>query len=160
MFCVDHTGIEMRASIAQLLVVIGTRNTSTRTTAFASFAAPNCSTSDAGNRPNSTSPRSRPRAACQNGVAVNVSAHHARHRSNVRALTPNSERNSLARGGVTPCRIADTSTTIAPRYTRRPRNRTDGGVVRARQPSVAQHRLNRFSYARSRSAGPPRGLRG
>ena len=51
--------------------------------------------------------------------------------------------------------------TTAPTYTRRPRNRTDGGVARWRHPSRPQHRLKRRPNASAATAiSPPRGLRG
>ena len=50
---------------------------------------------------------------------------------------------ALIRAGVSPLCIAEISTTMAPKNTLRPRNRSDGGVSRLRQPSAAQHRLKR-----------------
>jgi hypothetical protein len=46
------------------------------------------------------------------------------------------------------------------RKTRRPKNRTDGGVTRRRQPSRAQQKLCRDPNAAPISPHPPRGLRG
>lgn len=61
---------------------------------------------------------------------------------------------------VGPWRSAVARTTTAPRYTLRPRKRTEGGVWRVRHPSTAQQKLWRRSYPSGSSAGPPRGLRG
>jgi len=71
--------------------------------------------------------------------------HQARQRVSVRTLTPSSSRRRAARAAVMPSTIAVTNTTTAPRYTRRPRYRTEGGVVRRRQPSCAQQKLNRVA---------------
>ena len=60
-----------------------------------------------------------------------------------RRSAPKSSVSSRTRRGVGPCRIAATRMTTAPRYTLRPRNRTDGGVTRFRQPSRAQQKLRR-----------------
>jgi hypothetical protein len=47
--------------------------------------------------------------------------------------------------------------TTAPTYTRRPRNRTEGGVARWRQPSRPQQRLKRRAKASAAAAKrPPR----
>lgn len=59
--------------------------------------------------------------------------HHVRQPVSVRTLTPSHGR--WARAGVIPACRAVTKTTTAPGYTRRPRERTEGGVVRRRQPS-------------------------
>jgi len=56
---------------------------------------------------------------------------------------------------VGPCSIADTRTTTAPRYTRRSRNRTDGGVTRP-----GRSRSSAAGHTRSRGPPPARGLRG
>lgn len=42
-------------------------------------------------------------------------------------------------------RFAAANTTITPTYTRRPRNRTEGGVIRLRHPSREQRKLKRSS---------------
>ena len=50
--------------------------------------------------------------------------------------------------------------TTAPRYTRRPRKRSDGGVARLRQPSRPQQRLKRVTNSSPAAAiSAPRGLR-
>src|SRR5438552_10313296 len=70
-------------------------------------------------------------------------AHHCRHRSSVRRLTPTTSRSWATLPGVSPCRSAVTSTTTTLTYTRRDRNRNDGGVVLFRHPSRAQQKLCR-----------------
>lgn len=101
------------------------------------------SSNDRGNPDSSTGGISLAFVKRQNAVAGNDSRHHCRHRSTVRRSTPTSDRNLPARRGVSPASIAATSTTSAPRYTRRPKNRNDGGVTRRRQPSRSQQKLNR-----------------
>ena len=98
-------------------------------------------------------------AAFQNRLATKALRHHARQRASVRRLAPTSSVSCLIRAAVAPCRIVSTSTTTAPRYTLRPRNRSDGGVSRVRQPSSAQQKLNRWLQASMSPASPPRGLR-
>jgi len=66
-----------------------------------------------------------------------------RQRRKVRTLIPNVTHSTPWRFPLTPRARALTNTTNAPRYTRRPRNRTDCGVVRRRQPSRAQQKLRR-----------------
>jgi len=83
--------------------------------------------------------------AFQNALCTNVVAHHCRHRASVCSLTPSSARSRLARHGVTPCCIAVASTTTAPKYTRRPKKRSDAGVCRLRHVRTAQQKLNRHS---------------
>ncbi len=104
----------------------------------------------------------RPRAALQKSLSTKFSSHHFRHRFTVRALTPTSSFNLERRGGLGPCRSTLISTTTPPKYTFRPRNSAEGGVVRRRHPSSAQQKLSRCRYALSASisGGAPRGLRG
>ena len=87
-------------------------------------------------------------------VRGKVRSHHARQRCSVRRLTPTSASIRAALPAVTPPVTALTSTTSAARYTRRPRNRSEGGVVRFRQRS--QHRLSRQRYSSRSSSGRPR----
>jgi hypothetical protein len=54
----------------------------------------------------------------------------ARQRATVRRDTPISCDSRVTRGVVAPCSIAEISTTMVARYTRPPRNRSDGGVAR------------------------------
>jgi len=100
------------------------------------------------------------RAACQNRLCANAVRHHSRQRARVRRDTPNSCDSRAARGGVAPCSMAEINTTIVARYTRRRRNRSDGGVLRWRHPSTAQQKLNRRQYVSlSSPAGRPLALR-
>ena len=55
-------------------------------------------------------------------------------------------------------RIADAATTAIPRYTRRPRKRTDIDVMRRRQR--LQQKLKRVSYSARTALKQARGLRG
>ena len=55
---------------------------------------------------------------------------------------PKSWESSRTLRGEAPCRMAATKMTTAPRYTFRPRNRTDGGVTLLRQPSRSQQKLS------------------
>jgi hypothetical protein len=57
----------------------------------------------------------RPRSPCQNRLSGKVSSHQVRQRSSVCRLAPNSSFNRFARNALTPCCIADASTTTAPR---------------------------------------------
>jgi hypothetical protein len=97
------------------------------------------------------------RCSFQNGLAANALPHHVRQRLTVRRLTPKSSVN--CRVAVASCRIAATSTTTAPSQALRPRKRNDGGVLRLRQRSTAQQKLNRWAYSSPSPPGPPRGLR-
>ena len=63
----------------------------------------------------------RPCTARQNAVVTKVVRHQVRQRLSVRTVTPSSSRSRATRAGVSPACIAVTSTTTAPRYTRRPR---------------------------------------
>jgi hypothetical protein len=74
-------------------------------------------------------------------VAVNGPRHQRSHRRVVRAAMPVDRRVALAARSITATMLA--TITTAPRYTRRPKNRTDGGVLRRRHPSRPQQRLNR-----------------
>jgi hypothetical protein len=85
----------------------------------------------------------RARAVCQNRLAAKVVSHHVRQRATVRRLTPNISESLCTRTAVAPCCIVATSTTIAARYALRPRNRSEGGVLRLRQSRRAQQTLNR-----------------
>lgn len=100
------------------------------------------------------------RAACHVRDATNVSRQKRTQRRTVRSLTCKRSRSLRIRAGVTPpCRIGTSNTTTA-KKTFRPRNRSDGGVNRRRQPSVAQQKLNRRFISGPSESGPPRGLRG
>ena len=57
-----------------------------------------------------------------------------------------------------PVRDADASTTASPRYTRRPRKRTDSEVERLRH--TAQQKLKCDEQSPRMLGGQPRGLRG
>jgi hypothetical protein len=92
-------------------------------------------------------------------VDVNGPRHHPSHRRVVRAGTPVVQTPALTVAAATATAL--TSTTIAPMYTRRPRNRTDGGVARWRHPSRPQHRLKRRPIASAAIASsPPRACGG
>jgi len=148
--CVRHA-----ACIAAPPVIGNSRRNSPISCAPASPAKR--SSSDAGSRAWSTGGIKAAAATRQNGLAVNALRHHCRHRAMVLWLTPNSS--DSCRAAAAPCRIAETSTTTAPRKTLRPRNRNDGGVRRLRQRSAAQQKLKRWSKPALSPAGAPRGLR-
>lgn len=118
------------------------------------------SISDAGSRDSSSGGKSRERSSCHSTLATKAVRHHDSHRFTVRRGTPASAR-VLADSAAASARTHAISTTTSA-YTRRPRNRTDGGVTRRRQPSVAQHRLSRLDHdaAGSGVTDPNRGLRG
>ena len=84
----------------------------------------------------------RAQVACQSGVSGNCSTHQFRQRWIVRAGTLNVSP-SCATADVAAARPADINTTANPKYTRRPRNRTDTDVVRFRQR--LQQKLKRDS---------------
>lgn len=108
-----------------------------------SWALPvNRSSSAAGNSERGTGGSSVPLAARQNGVAGNSSHHHRRQRPTVRRLTPTNASRWRIRAGVGPQRSAAISTTTAPKWTLRPRNRNEGGVARWRQSRAAQQKLD------------------
>ena len=94
--------------------------------------------------------------ACHNDVAGNSACHQFRQRISVRAGTPSVWHNSCV--AACPAGRADSNTTSNDKYTRRPRKRTDTGVVRLRQ--IAQHKLKRVEKSARTAAGQPRGLRG
>jgi hypothetical protein len=74
------------------------------------------------------------RSAIHTDVCGNVSRHHAPHRRSVRIGTPVAARAS--RGTRARCATALASSTTASTYTRRPKNRSDGGSARARHPAA------------------------
>ena len=115
---------------------------------------------DPGSSTSATGGMKRPRIAFHSCVFTKASRHHFRHRWSVRGLTPTRLRISAALFSVMPCTIAEIRTTTAPRYTRRPKNLSDGGVSRRRQPSRSQQKLSRRQYPSGRPHGPPRGFRG
>src|SRR5512147_2367717 len=124
---------------SQGFVEIGCSSPSTPASAPPSMLLPsNCSSSECGSVASLTPGMTRPRRLCQNRLAGNVSSHQLRQRSSVCRLAPNSSLSWRARNLLTPCCSADARTTTAPKYTRRPRNRADGGVARVRHPSAAQ----------------------
>ena len=100
------------------------------------------------------------RAICQKGVAVNASRHHVRHRSTVLRSTLMSAVSRRMRACVAPSRRIAIRMIVAARYTLRPRKRSDGGVLRLRQPCRAQHRLSRKSCSGGSLRSLPLGLRG
>lgn len=97
-----------------------------------------------------------PRNVCQTALAVNWVSHHWRQRKIVDAGTPSCSDSFRPRRKLSPEHNAVARITIAPQYTRRPRNLTDAGVQRDRQSP--QQKLKRVV---SGSAHPikPRGLR-
>jgi hypothetical protein len=96
------------------------------------------------------------RAPDQNRLCMSVVRHHRRQRATVRRFTPKSCDTRAIRVSVAPYSMAEISTTIGARYTRGPKNRTDGGVARSRHPSTAQQKLNRQpNVSASRPAGSP-----
>jgi hypothetical protein len=84
-----------------------------------------------------------PRAACQNRLAGNISRHQRRQRNNVRRLTQKCSSSRLNRCAFGPSRSTGKRTTHNPKNTLRPKNRSEGGVARRRQPSTAQQKLAR-----------------
>ena len=101
----------------------------------------------------------RPRAACHTRLVTNVSRQKRHQRLTVRTLTAKVSHSRFSRSGVGPSRKTGRSRTSMPKNTFRPRNRSDGGVIRRRHPSVAQQKLNRIAFPRAKPAGPPRGFR-
>jgi hypothetical protein len=101
----------------------------------------NRSMSDCGRSSSPTGARKSPRARRQNSVPGTTVRHHVRQRQSVRRSTPKSDLSSPAVRRVGPCRMAQSSSTIAPAYTFRPRNRTDGAWCRRRHPSALQQKL-------------------
>jgi hypothetical protein len=97
--------------------------------------------------------------ARQKGLSVNTLHHQSRQRTTVRRLTPTKACSCRARAGVSPLCIAVISTTMAPRNTLRPRNRSDPGVSRLRHSRAAQQKLKRSRCSGPSPAGTPRGLR-
>src|SRR5271170_6249412 len=137
-------------------VVSGARNSSTTRTRCCHVPG-SLATIDAGNSLVST-PTSRACTATSTAVLRNGPCHHPSHRFVVRAGTPVTRRTDPSVPSACASMLA-TSTT-APRYTRRPRNRSDGGVARLRQPSRPQHKLNRRTNSSPACAiSAPRGLR-
>ena len=101
-------------------------------------------------------------------VVVNGPRHQRSHRRVVRAGTP-VVRVDRARASSAASATTLATITTAPTYTRRPRNRTDGGVARRRHPSRPQQRLKRRrerlgrrrpAARREACAGSPRGAAG
>ena len=91
-------------------------------------------------------------------VVMNGPHHHPSHRRTVRAGTPVVDR--ISRSAVSACATMLATITTTPRYTRRPRKRTDGGSARLLQPSRPQQRLKRVTDLSPLGAiSPPRGLR-
>src|SRR6266540_285346 len=101
----------------------------------------------------------RPRADCHTRLVTNVSRQKRHQRLAVRTLTAKVSHSRFSRSGVGPSRKTGSSRTTTPKNTFRPRNRSDGGVIRRRHPSVAQQKLNRIALPRARPGGPPRGFR-
>jgi len=86
----------------------------------------------AGRRPVSTGGMKAPRPPSHNGVRTNASVHQARQRSRVRKGTPSPPASTGAAEFEPACRL-ELRTTISAKYTRRPRKRTEAGVLRVRQ---------------------------
>src|SRR5262249_46017570 len=129
-------------SVSSLLqadrTVSGARKRSITTSRACSFSPRNRPSSERGSVATSTAAGKRPWTFLQKEVVGNALRHHTRQRLSVRRLTPVISRRRAARFAVIPPSMAVASTTTADRYTRRPRNRSDGGVVRFRHPSRAQ----------------------
>jgi len=79
------------------------------------------------------------RPSVQNGVDTNCVRHHVRHCATVERGTPNVSSCREAAAVPALARAALTTTMIAATYTRRPRKRTENGVVRRRH--LAQQKL-------------------
>jgi hypothetical protein len=136
--------------------VSGVRKSSRRSSA--SCAAPvKRSRSSPGSRWVATGGMKRAHCACHRGVTGNCACHHWRQRSRVRIGIASASAVRAAAGVCPACR-ADTSTTANPRYTRRPRKRTDIAVHRLRQR--LQQKLKRLSKSSRTSTRHARGLRG
>ena len=97
------------------VVVTGFTKPRSNTSRIASSSSTKRSRREAGSAASETGGTHRARAVRQNGVAVKVSFHHARHRANVRRLAPIARRSSAARRAFAPCLSAVTSATTAPR---------------------------------------------
>ena len=99
----------------------------------------------------------RARMTVQSGDCGNSPCHHVRHRWSVRRGTPVT-RSACRITPITSTRTEASSTT-ASQYTRRPRNRTDGGSARRRHPRRPQQSENRIASTSSATIQPPRGFR-
>src|SRR5450755_4489233 len=104
----------------------------------------------------STDGMNAPRSTSHSGVRINASAHQTRQRSSVRKGTCSPLANFGAPEFEPACRLELRTITIA-KYTRRPRKRTELGVVRVRHES--QQKLNRNPKLDANSGKQPRGLR-
>src|SRR5260370_37141996 len=134
-----RVGEARHAACTPFSPVIG--NSKRRPAMSCSAAAPEKrSSSEAGRRSWSTGGMKAAETPRQHGLATKARRHHARQRAIVRRPTPTSSQR--CRAAVAPCRIAETSTTTAPSETLRPSNRNDGRVLRLRQRSEAQQKLN------------------
>lgn len=148
-----------RAPSATDAVVNGASSRSTLAMRAAISGAVILDTSDAGSSRTRGGGTRWARISVKTGVSVNDPCHQRSHRRSVRAGTHEARDAALAAANARLRRLATSTTT--PRYTRRPRNRTDGGVARLRQPSRLQQRLNRRENAPVISANAPqRGFRG
>jgi len=116
-------------------VVVGAKNASTRISALLRPPA-NRSSKAAARSASLTGGINRARAARQNKRRTKGPEKNQRHLPAVRPGT------SAAR---VVTHRAHTSKITAAAYTRRPKNRTDGGVLRRRHPSRAQQKLYRRS---------------
>src|ERR1017187_264939 len=153
--CVDYTSISIRART--LVVVIGAMSESVR---LSTSAPPTRSSNDAGSRSTATDAAKSAFASVQKADNAKTVCHQTSHRRTVRTGTPFT---SLTRPRPTsfvsrPIPLAITTT--AAKYSLRPRNRSDGGVARLRQPSTRQHRLSLRVYPSAAPPSSPRGLRG
>lgn len=100
----------------------------------------------------------RPRSWVHVGVIANTLDHQRSHRRSVRTGTPLCLLTSLKTLANSAAELASSTTTS--RYTRRPRNRSDGGVARLRQPRRPQQSENRRENPSPADAiSAPRGLR-
>ena len=91
----------------------------------------------------STGRMSRARAAIQNRVRGKIDCHHRRQRRSVRTLTPTAPLSTRAFVREGPLSSTENKSTTTAKYTRRPKNRTEGGVTRRRHPSWSQQKLCR-----------------
>jgi hypothetical protein len=151
-----------RSPLAQLAcyvaVVRGKSQRSSDCTRAASVPV-NLSKIDAGNLGRDSAGKKRPDISTKTSVLGNVPRHQRNHRRVVRAAIPVERIAWLAVAVSNATALATITAALA--YTRRPRNRTDGGVARRRHPSSLQHRLKRRrNVSAARAITPPRGLRG
>jgi hypothetical protein len=142
----------------QLVVLIGASHDRSFKTA-ADRPAANRSNNDVGSHRRSGGGTIRADSSTNGRLVVNEPRHQRSHLRVVRDGTPVARTAALAAMLVSATAAA--TITTAPTYTRRPKNRTDGGVARRRHPSLPQQRLKRRTHPSAAPAiCPPRGLRG